>query len=308
MTLHRTVRDIAAAAPPDAAATLLADFSRWPEVFGPVVHADHVADDGDERLVRVWVRRDGRLDEWVMRCLVGGLPHSIAIGPVVGRPPAASVRGVWRFDADGPGRCRIELAWEFEAIADDPDAVRWLDRTLGGLAEACLDALRGAAERETANPWLRFTFGEVLRVDGPAEAAYEFFARADRWPVRLAHLATAELAEDRPGVQRLELRVREPDGTLRLESEDRVCFPERGLIAHKRLRPDPPLLGHLGRLAVTPGANGGATASWQHVVVLDPAARGPRAALVAAADKARRLVSANSLLVLREAKRIAEGG
>jgi len=313
MTLHRTERDTVVAAPAPDVLALLSAVADWPLLLARIVHVEPLALDGAARLARVWGLSTHGIDDWVCRVLADPAAGALHVAHVVARPPASALSARWHATPINPGHSRLILSQEFEAIADDPDAVRLLGRLFGATAESDLASLRDAAEIHTAHPGCRFTFGERVSLErgDSADAAFDFLSRPEKWPENLPGIASVALREEQPGTQWLEMGVEEPDGSVRAELTARVCFPRRRLIVQKDVRPRVLLFSHTSSFSVERHADGTAI-SCHHTVVLDPgavaAALGPEATLADASDKVRRVVSAESLVTLRRAALAARRG
>lgn len=306
MTLHRTERATVVAAPAPDVLALLSAVADWPLLLARIVHVEPLALDGAARLAHVWGLSTFGIDDWVCRVLTDPATGALHVAHVVARPPASALSARWHAAPIDPGHSRLTLSQEFEAIADDPDAVRLLSRLFTATAESDLASLRAAAEIHAAHPGCRFTFGERVpleRGDSP-EAAFDFLSRPEKWPENLPGIASVALREERPGLQWLEMDVEEPDGSVRAELTARVCFPRRRVIVQKDVRPRILLFSHTSSFSVERRTDGAAI-SCRHTVVLDPeaveSALGPEATLADASDKVRRVVAAESLVTLRRA-------
>jgi aromatase len=313
MTLHRTERDTVVAAPAPDILALLSAVADWPLLLARIVHVEPLALDGSARLAHVWGLSPRGIDDWVCRVLADPNAGALHVAHVVARPPASALSARWHAAPIDKGHSRLTLTHEFEAIADDPHAVRLLDGLFGATAESDLASLRDAAEIHAAHPGCRFTFGERVPLErgDSADAAFDFLSRPEKWPENLPGIASVALREEQPGTQWLEVGVKEPDGSVRAELTARVCFPRRRLIVQKDVRPRVLLFSHTSSFSVERRAAGTAL-SCRHTVVLDPGAvafaLGPEATLADASDKVRRVVSAESLVTLRRAALAARRG
>jgi aromatase len=315
MTLHRTEHDALVAAPAAEVLALLDALTDWPLLMSRIVHVEPLTMDGPVRLAHFWSVSALGIDDTVCRITPGPDPAELTAALVAARPPASALSLRWRAEPDGAEHSKVTLTQEFEAIADDPDAVRLLRRLLGTLADSDLSSLRRAAAIHAAYPACRFSFGNrvPLARDASADAAFDFLSRPEKWPSHLPGVALVSLHEDRPGVQRLEMSVEEPDGSMREDRAARLCFPQRHTIVQKNLRPRAPLFSHTAVYSVTRGAGGEAgSVACQHTMVLDPLAVapafGPDATFAQATGAVRRAVSAESLLTLRWAALVGELG
>jgi aromatase len=139
---------------------------------------------------------------------------------------------------------------------------------------------------------------------------YAFLDRADLWPERLPHVARLDLTEDEPGVQRMDMDTRSPDGSTHNTTSVRVCFEDRNMIVYKQLRVPVAMSGHTGRWVIESLGDGTVRATSWHTVTLDPegvrAALGPGATLAEARALVRKALGTNSSTTLRHAKQFAE--
>lgn len=315
MTLHRTEHDALVAAPAADVLALLDALTDWPLLMARIVHVEPLTEDGPVRLAHIWSLSALGIDDTVCRITPGPDDAELTVALVAARPPASALSLRWRAEPDGTEHSKVTLTQEFEAIADDPEAVRLLRRLLGTLADSDLSSVRRAAAIHAAYPACRFSFSNrvPLAPDASADAAFDFLSRPEKWPSHLPGVALVSLHEERPGTQRLELSVEEPDGWLREERSARLCLPQQLRIVQKNLRPRTPLFSHMSVYSVTRGTDGEAgSVSCQHTMVLDPLAVAPAFGLDAtfaeAAEEVRRAVSAESLLTLRWAALVGERG
>jgi ribosome-associated toxin RatA of RatAB toxin-antitoxin module len=315
MTLHRTEHDVLVAAPAAEVFALLDSLTDWPLLMSRIVHVEPLAQDGPARLAHFWALSARGIDDAVCRVMPGPDPAELSMALVATRPPASALNLRWRAEPDGAEHSKVTLTQEFEAIADDPDAVRLLRRLLGALAESDLSSLRLAAAIHAAYPACRFSFGNRVPLDrdASADAAFDFLSRPEKWPSHLPGVVLVSVNEERPGVQRLEMTIEEPDGSMREERAARLCFPQRHTIVQKDLRPRAPLFSHTAVYSVTRAMDGEAgSVACRHTMVLDPLAVapafGPDATFAHAAEAVRRTVSVESLLTLRWAALVGELG
>jgi len=308
---HYTKHDITVEAAADTVFELVADVAGWPQVFGPTVHVELLSDDGTEQLLRIWALANGEVRDWTSRRTLDRAAGVVAFQQVVSSPPVASMGGRWTVEPLGrEHRSSVTLTHEFEAIADDTDAVAFIQQAVDRNSNAELAALKSAAELQAGPDELRFTFSDGLSVRGTVSDVFEFINRADLWPQRLPHVSRLDLDERVPGVQRMVMDTRSPDGSIHTTESVRLCFPERGVIVYKQLQVPPVMSAHTGRWELREAPDGLVEARSWHTVVLNPAgvreALGAQTSIEEARQKVRHALGTNSLTTLRHAKQHVE--
>ncbi|MFI7410010.1 aromatase/cyclase [Streptomyces sp. NPDC049627] len=257
-------------APPAPLYDLVADVTLWPAVFGPTVHARRLEGGRDSERIRLWATVNGRVSDWVSRRALDPARLTVGFEQEVSSPPVASMGGEWNFTELSGGRTEVVLKHHFTVVDDEPAAVTWVHEALDRNSAAELAALARIAESGHPPREIVFSFTDTLALTGPAEAAYDFVARADLWPRRLPHVAGVTLTETAPGVQDLRMETATADGSTHTTHSVRVCRrPE--WIAYKQVVTPELLLGHSGLWTFGEGPKGPfATAS--HTVALNPEA------------------------------------
>jgi len=308
---YNTKHDITVEAAADTVFGLVADVAGWPQVFGPTVHVDLLRDEAGEQLLRIWALANGEVRDWTSRRTLDRAAGTIAFQQVVSSPPVASMGGKWIIEPLGYGeRCSVTLTHDFEAIADDPDAVAFIQQAVDRNSNAELAALKNAAEQQAGPDQLRFTFSDGVSIRGPVSEIFGFINRADLWPQRLPHVSRLDLTESVPGVQRMVMDTRSPDGSIHTTESVRLCFADRGEILYKQLRVPPVMSAHTGRWEFSAAADGLVEARSWHTVTLNPggvqAALGAEATMQEAREKVRHALGTNSLTTLRNAKQHVE--
>lgn len=319
---HVTEHTVSVGAPADAVFALIADVTRWPQMFGPTVHVEVHEEDGPLQLLRIWAFAAGNVRTWVSQRTLDARAKLITFQQVVSVAPVAAMGGEWLVRPAGPDRSTVVLTHRFQAVDDDPEAVRLINAATDNNSTAELAALARFAEG-AADEELRFTFSDTERIRGQAKDVFEFLHEAGRWPERLPHVARLELTESRPDEgprkvgggteetvhQHMEMDTRSPDGSVHTTTSVRLSFPERGTIIYKQLRVPPVLAAHTGRWDVTSNGREVTATSW-HTVALDPAgvreALGPQGTLAEARKLVRAALGGNSSTTLRHAREYAE--
>ncbi|MEV0667870.1 aromatase/cyclase [Actinomadura luteofluorescens] len=307
-TVRHTEHTTRIAAPPDAVYRIVADVTSWPVHFPPTVHAVRVSGDDRAERIRIWALANGALRTWVSRRALDAAARTVEFAQAEPSAPVAEMRGTWRIAPDGDGGSRVELAHDYAAVGDDPDALALIDRAVEGNSTAELDALRRAAETG-GDEGLTLEFSDGELVHGPLEAAYDFVNECDRWPERLPHVLRVALTEDEPGLQFMEMDTRSPDGSAHTTASGRVCVPGERIV-YKQTTTPPVMRTHNGEWRFEDAGDGAVRVTSRHTVVIDPGALGGPAAggmdLPAVRERIRDTLGANSRATLRAAKRYAE--
>lgn len=305
-TVHETLVD----ADPDTVYELIADVAGWPHVFGPTVHVDLLREDAGEQLLHIWALANDEVRDWTSRRFLDPAARRIAFHQVVSAAPVESMAGAWIVERVD-GATRVRLTHDYTAVGDDPEALELIDTAVERNSTVELAALKRAAETGAGRAELHFTFHDEVEITGRARDVYAFVDRADVWPVRLAHVARLELSEPEPGVQRMEMDTRGPDGSVHTTRSVRLCFAERSEIRYKQLVTPAALSSHTGRWVFEQRDGVVVARSW-HTVTLDPegvrSLMGPDATIEQARAAVRAALGGNSLKTLRAAKEFVEIG
>jgi ribosome-associated toxin RatA of RatAB toxin-antitoxin module len=295
-------------APAGVVYQLVADAARWPVVFGPTVHVEHIARSATDERFRIWATVNGGVSTWTSRRHLDPVGLRVTFEQERSQAPVASMGGEWSFRAIDADSCEITLDHHFTAVDDDPASIDWINTALDRNGEAELAALRRIAELGQPLDDVLFEFEDVVRTDGSAADVYEYIRRGDLWPLRLPHVHEATMTEDADGVQALTMVTRTADGTTHSTSSTRLCLPDNRIV-YKQHEMPALLLGHSGQWTCTDDG-GGATITARHLVAVNPAAigavLGPDSTLADARVFLRNALGDNSRTTLSFACRYAE--
>jgi ribosome-associated toxin RatA of RatAB toxin-antitoxin module len=290
--MPNTVHTTRIAAPAQTVHALVADVTVWPLMFEPNIHTEYVEGsprtEGSER-IRIWAFAGAQIRSWTSERTLD--PHALTVDFRQQDPaaPLTSMSGRWVAKDIGGGETLLELHHEFQAFTDEHFVLHALHHN----SPAELAGVRIAAE----NPRTPYTFEDSLRIAAPPEAVYGFLYDAGHWPDRLPHVASLDLTEETPGIQRMAMETRSPDGTLHHSESVRVCRPGTGSIVYKQIRTPTVLVAHTGQWRLDPLPDGTTLATSRHSVILaDPKAR----------EAVRAALGTNSRATLRRAKEFAE--
>lgn len=309
MTTREVEHEITAAAPAADAYRLLADVENLPQIFPPTIFVEQIERTGDEERIRVWATANGEAMSWSAHRTFDERALRIGFRQDVSPAPIASMAGTYVIEPLEEGRSRIRLLFDYRAVGDDPEQLKWLDRAVDENARSQLASLKSSLEQAHADRDLTFSIEDTVRVDGSAKDVYDFVNEAQLWGERLPHVATVRLVEDSAGLQTLEMDVRLEDGSVHTTKSYRVCFPDHK-IAYKAVRLPALLTLHTGHWAFEEDGDG-VLASARHRVVLNAdgiaEALGPQATVADARKYVHNALSTNSRAVLGHAKAYAEG-
>jgi aromatase len=292
---------------------LVADVTRWPVVFGPTVHVEHLHHAESAERFTIWALVNGSVAHWTSERAFDPGALRIDFRQEHSTPPVASMGGTWEFlDQPGPGT-QVVLTHEFSTVDGSADGDQKLREALDRNSESELGALRLIAEAGYPADQLIFKFEDAVRIAGPVAAAYDFINRADEWHRRLPHVREISLAEPSPGIQHMTMETVTADGAAHTTSSVRVCTPNRW-IAYKQTAAPAPLLGHSGIWSFRDFGESGCLVVARHMVLLDPAkvtaadpvSLTPVSDIADIADRVRSALSGNSKVTLSYARKFAE--
>ncbi|MFJ3421984.1 cyclase [Streptomyces sp. NPDC086082] len=320
------VHRIQVAAPAGVVYAVLADAPKLPLYFAPSIHVERLdtdgVDGGRERL-RMWFWVGGRLESWTSWRHLDPVERRIEVRPEAPGSPLEPMRGVVGIRDRGPHASELELRYGYghdtHDTHDGPGAgagVRWpgriADRWPGQVADlnirTQLTQLKRFAEQWSRLDDLVLHCEDSVRVQGPAELAYDFLYRAGDWPEHIAHISGARVSEESPGIQRLTLRSAAGQGVHTSESV-RICFPHAGRIVHKQTTLAPLLAAHTGEWSLTEDEHGATLTSRQTLVLCEediPAVLGEGATLADARRQVRAAVTRESQVLLTLAQQHAD--
>ncbi|HJQ02179.1 MAG TPA: aromatase/cyclase [Jatrophihabitans sp.] len=302
--VEQAVHSTSIPAPIDLVYELIADVTRWPVIFAPIVHVEQLERSPSEELFQTWALVNGTVKTWTSRRTFDPVRSEITFQQQVSQPPIASMGGSWRFLAEPDGGTAVELYHHFSAVDDDPQALDWIRGALDNNSNAELAGLRKAATAGAAAE-LELRFSDEVHIDAPAELAYRFIDEADQWPNRLPHVEAVELSVDESGAQHMTMETLAPDGSRHTTSSVRIRRPDS--IVYKQIRRPALLTCHLGRWIFTD-----TEVSAEHTVVIDPDAvervLGAGKTIADARTFARNALGGHSMITLRHAKDFAELG
>ncbi|WP_229397666.1 aromatase/cyclase [Micromonospora okii] len=304
---HTEHREIVAA-PARAVYDLVVDVSRWPLVFPPTVHVEHVERGQSSEVIRIWATANDTVKGWTSRRDLDPQARRVSFRQEVSAPPVATMSGEWIIEPAGDGRCLVRLTHDFRAVGDDPAATAWIHQAVDRNSRSELAALRAAVESPAEGDGRFLAFDDVVHVDGDPADVYDFLNEAGQWDRRLPHVARVELTEDTPGLQVLEMDTRTPDGSTHTTRSVRVCFPHRRIV-YKQLRTPALMSVHTGQWMVEPYGDATIVTSTHRVVLIPdavPEVLGPDASLGDARKYVRTALGRNSTATMHAAKEYAE--
>ncbi|WP_438486760.1 aromatase/cyclase [Streptomyces sp. S186] len=307
--IHQTAHHTDVAAPAGVVYGLLADATRWPQYLAPNVYVERLEHDATGERLRMWATANGQVKSWTSRRLLDIEARKIEFRQERSAAPVASMTGTWIAEPTGPQRTRLTLLHTFSVIDDRPADVTWVEQATDRNSRTELANIRDLAESWQTLEQRTLTFEDSVRVQGSADAVYEFLYHASRWPERLPHVARLDLTEDEPGVQTMEMETRTADGSTHTTESVRVCFPHARRIVYKQTTTPALMTAHTGEWSISTDETG-TTVTSQHSVLLResavPAVLGADAGLPEARAYVREALGRNSTATMNLAREYAE--
>jgi ribosome-associated toxin RatA of RatAB toxin-antitoxin module len=293
------------AAPPHVVFRLIAEATRWPFLFPPIVHVDRLEAGGAEDRLRLWAVGNGAVRSWVSRRHLDREGMRIRFRHESPAPPLASMTGEWVFVPLPDNATSVVLLHEFRAVGDDPVNTARIQQAVDRNSTAELAAVKTAAELGDRLPTLVLGLSDTVFIGGPAEPVYEFLYQVQDWAQRLPHVSRVILDEAVPNVQTVEMDTGGFDGSPQTARLVRVCFPGRR-IAYKHTELPEQIAAHAGGWYLTPAGDGVRVTAQTTVVVRQPEPGGSLEAVERAGALIRQAVRRDYMTVLLAAKDAVE--
>lgn len=264
---HHTSHRVDIAAPAGVVYGLVADAVRWPLFLTPTVHVEALDLEGADQRLRIWALACDDVTSWVTRRTLDPAARRIDFRQEVPGPSEPGVTGSWVVEELPEGSSRLTLRSALPASATRTTPASWLERAEHDDLLALLADLKHLAERWATLDEHIVAVEETLRVDGPAELAYDFLYRIENWPAQLPRLTRLDLVEETPGIQQVRMDLLADDGRTHTARGVRVCFPHGGRIVYKLVEPPASTVAQAGEWSVEPDASG-VTLRGRHQAVL----------------------------------------
>ena len=303
--IQHTEHEITIDATAEVVYGLVADVTRWPQIFAPTVHVDHVERDGDRERIRIWATANGEVKNWTSGRRLDRTGRRILFRQEVSQPPVAAMGGTWELTPMPAGHTQVVLKHDYSMLTDAQADLDWVARAVDRNSSAELAALKTAAELGPQLDELIFSFDDTVAVSGDPAVVYDFLRDGARWPERVPHVARLELREDVPDIQLMEMDTRTANGSVHTTKSVRVCFPHDRIV-YKQVEVPPLLLAHTGHWMV-----GADAVTSRHTVTVNKAAvgeiLGADATIADARVFLRNALGGNSIATLKHAMAYAEG-
>jgi aromatase len=305
--VHYAEHKITVSAPADRVYGLVADVQKWPQLFGPTIHAEQVGQDGQSEQIRIWATANETVKTWTSRRTLDPAARTIAFRQERSQHPVGGMGGTWAIEPLAEDECYVRLSHDYFAATGEPADLDWIATAVDRNSTAELRALKSAAEADDSRTLL--TFADTVDVDGAAADVYDFINEADLWEKRLPHVLRVSLQEDTPGLQVLEMDTRAADGSVHTTRSVRLCEPHHKILYKQVVLPGLLTL-HTGRWLIEERAPSRVSVTSEHTIKIDEsritAILGENADLASAREFVRGALSGNSLATLRHAKSYAE--
>jgi aromatase len=307
-TTQYTDHHIAVEAPVDAVFEVVADVRRWPQFFGPTVHADYVTANDHEEEIHLWATANGEVRDWISRRRLDRRAGRIRFEQTTPAEPLLSMGGEWIITPDGSGGSLVRLLHDFQVAGDDADAIGWVHQAVDRNSTEELRAVGEIARTWSGLGELMFSFEDRLPIRATAASVYDFLWSAGEWPVRIPHVERLELAEPAAGVQLMEMVTRTGGGATHSTTSVRLGFPHDRILYKQTITPAL-MRAHTGSWLISPAPDG-VVATAEHTVILEPGNIAAVLGAEATPADARRFVETalrtNSSTTLRLAREFTE--
>lgn len=305
--VHYAEHEITVSAPADRVYAFIADVQKWPQLFGPTVHAERVEQDGQSERIRIWATANETVKTWTSRRHLDPTAKTIAFRQERSQPPVGGMGGKWAIEPLAEAKCHVRLSHDYFAATGEPADLDWIATAVDRNSTQELRALKSAGEEDDSRTLL--TFADTVDVDGAAADVYDFINEANLWEKRLPHVLRVRLREDEPGLQILEMDTRAGDGSVHTTKSVRLCEP-RHRILYKQVVLPGLLTLHTGRWLIEEHGPSRVSVTSEHTIKIAESRitgiLGDGADLAAARAFVRRALSGNSLATLKHAKSYAE--
>ncbi|WP_240434819.1 SRPBCC family protein [Streptomyces sp. YIM 130001] len=295
-------------APAGVVYALIADADKWPLYFSTMIHVEQLEFDGERERLRMWSQLGGQLKSWIAYRHLDPLARRVQFWQELPAPPIRSLGGTLNVYPDGPRNSTLNVYYDYSVVDDQPESAEWARLATERHTRTQLGDIKDFAELWYRLDDLMLTFEDSVRINGPAELAYDLLYRAGDWPEHVPHIARTDLTEDTPGIQELTSQILCPGGPYTTEAV-RICFPHAGRIVHKHTTPGPLLSARAGEWSVVPDETGVTVTSHQRVLLDEEHARHARhehGSLAALRRQVRDDLGGESRTLLDLARRHAE--
>jgi aromatase len=302
-----TTHTVFVAAPPRVVYDLIADYRRWPYIFGSTVHVERLGGGATDERLRLWSVANGAVRNSVSRRTLDPDGLRIRFRQETPAAPVAMMSGEWVLVPLPDNATSVVLLHDFRAIDDDPVNTALIKQTVDRNCTAELAAVKSTAELGERLPLLLHSFADSVNIDTPPAPVYDFLHRVQDWPARLPHVSRLILDEVVPNVQNVEMDARGLDGAVHTTRTVRVCFPHHSIVYKETDLPEI-VTSHVGAWHLFPTVNG-VRLTANHTVLLRPdrvaALLGPHATVELARDLVRQFLGEHSTATLRHARHAA---
>ncbi|WP_443053612.1 aromatase/cyclase [Streptomyces sp. NBC_00285] len=302
--LHTTEID----APAGTVYEIIADVTRWPQLFTPNVHVEHLGRGEGTEHIHIWATANGSVKNWTSRRELDRPRLTVAFRQEISAPPVASMGGTWVVLPEGEAHCRLALRHDFTVVDNDPDGVEWVNNALDRNSAAELAGIKRVAEDRAGLDEVMFAFEDTVHIAADGALVFDFLNRADLWPERLPHVARLDFAEEEPGVQVMAMDTKAADGSVHTTESVRVVFGTDRIV-YKQTTVPALMSAHTGCWTIVPAGDGVDVTS-HHTVIVKPEAvekvLGTGKTVADARAYVRHALSTNSRATLGHAKEYAE--
>jgi len=185
-TARHTVR---VAAPPRQVYQLIANTMRWPQIFGPTVHVEHLGAVGTTERVRLWDLIDDEVRGFVSHRELNARRMQVRFRREATPDPMASMGGLWMVIPKSTGAV-VALDHHYRVVGDNPADAQYLAEVVDRTSAALLASLRDVAEQGSRLDRLMLSCEDSVDIGGDPRDVYDFLAGAEDGVARVCFPST----------------------------------------------------------------------------------------------------------------------
>lgn len=262
--LYQASHMVICEAPADLVFPLVADPSRWPDLFKACLAVEALPSENEWQIVRIHADQGGSTTSWTTRRRVDDDAFIVDFELIDPMPYTAAMSGRWRVVPLGPEQCllAVDRTWSIadpvahlrSDITNTRDAAAFVAQFVETNARCEMEAIAAmAASGHTAT--MLFVETQV-DVEVSADKIYRALVNAAAWPSFAPHCRSLRVSFDDGIHQELQFEIETLTGDKETIRSFRVCDHINRSISFVQVEPPRALDRHHGSWSIKPTANG----------------------------------------------------